>query len=196
MANSQTTKDLLAQSVTRSLVAVLRTDLTAAWGSAVEVKETHPDFDYDRRPLADGTTEARDLTISPFVGVGEVATSNAPYGMSNKENRTAQTFILSILVLAKSHTDLKNLHRTLQSVLDGLDSGRGAYPLLDPSDDSDTGEEALLGDVVDGGVFGPGDEVERSAGPTAGKDLAQNLKHRARLALVVETYKRRGTSVS
>lgn len=195
MANRQTERDVLATAVVRSLVAALRTDMGVAWGD-IEVKATHPDYDYDSRPLADGSREKRDLTVAPFIGIHEVSHSSGPWSFPNEDTREAREFILSILLLAANHIDISELHSTVQSVLQGLSNGRGAFPLLDPADDTAVGEDGILRDVIDGGLFGPGDDVERAGTGLIGHAQFQNLKHRARVAVRVEVYKRAGSRVA
>lgn len=197
MPNSQTQKDRLREALVKSLIDMVRTDLTTAWGGDVEVVEGHPEFDWDRRPKADGTTEKRDLEAKPLIVVSFVSGLTGPWAISPRGGEFYRSTTLRIDMAAGSHRSIINLSDTVESILDGSENGIGGFPLKDPDTTSGLGVTAYFDDQgrISEVFSGPGQTNDFEAQLPEGKAQFENLKHRASIALTVDLAKARGSKV-
>ena len=197
MANTQTTKDRLVEAVSKSLVVMLRTDLVAAWGGDVEILIGSPDFDYERRALAAGGTEPRDLRVKPLVVLFPITTQSGPWAMSPRGDEMERRLRYRMNLAASDDFDIEALVGTLDMVLDGARDGTGGLDVVDPDNTSSTlGTVYFDDDLKQSAVLsGPGETDVGTSQLPEGKGQFSNLKHRGALVLGINVRKPRGTAV-
>jgi hypothetical protein len=198
VANSQTQKDRFREALVKSLIDMVRADLSAAWGgSGVEIVEGHPEFDWDRRPTAAGGTEPRDLSSKPLVVLAPIDGSTGPFAISPAGDEVVRSTLMRLDMAAGSHRAIINLSDTMESILDGSENGTGGFLVKDP----DTSSGVCYAYFDDQGrlstVFsGPGNSADFEGSLPAGKSQFENLKHRASIVVNVEIRKTRGSKVA
>lgn len=197
MPNSQLTKDRLMEALCGSLVKFFEADLVAAWGGDVEVALGTPEFDYERREKADGSTEARDLSVRPLAVVVPLTDVGGPWGISPRNDEMLRSARFRLNLAAASTFDILALQGTAVAVMDGAASGTGGIPLLSPADWLTVLDTVYFDDQVRlAGLFGgPGENAQESAALPEGHGQFGNLKHRAAIVFGIDTKKPRGSAV-
>lgn len=196
MANKQIIPDRLTEALGKSIVDFLNVDLAAAWGSSVDVKLGHPDFNYDKVRDEQGQWQTRDLSVAPLVVIYPMFDGSRPFAMSPKDDVYERLTQFRVNCLADSHFAILSLTGTLQSVLDGADAGTGGIPVSDPDSGAPLGTAYIDTETAISAIFsGPGESVSESTDSPEGKSQFQNFKHRSSIIFTVPIRKTRGSKV-
>lgn len=196
MPNLQTVKDRLDEAVAKSIIGFLNTDLVTAWGSAVEIVQGTPDFDYERRPTTTGGHEPRDLNVKPLVVLIPQGGGSGPWAISPAGGEYERSLRFRLNLAAKDHWAIVTLKGTVEAVMDGAASGTGGFTLKHPDTQVALGTLYFDDEIRPSNLFaGPGENDFGAAGAPEGKSQFSNLKHRASMLFGVNVRKPRGAAV-